>query len=206
LAYEVARQFRAQGEEVAGLALVQTVMKGYPKIRPRVTFLHRLLYRLIYRLDLARANVKALESNARLSYLRETATRFFTLARVHTEALVYPWLARFNSGVRHSRAYMLEAIDKLHVQAAVDYAVKDCPVESVTLFRASRQPLGIVPDPTLGWNGLLKGHLEVHEIPAHHQNILKAPAVRVLAKELTACLDRARSRTTDKPALERKAS
>ena len=130
----------------------------------------------------------------------------FTLARVQAEALVYPWLARFNSGVRRSRAYTLDAIDKLHVQAALDYAVKDCPVESVTLFRASRQPPGIVPDPTLGWNSLLNGQLEVHEIPAHHQNILKEPAVGLLAKALTACLDRARVKSTDKPALKRKAS
>jgi thioesterase domain-containing protein len=63
-----------------------------------------------------------------------------------------------------------------------------------------------VPDPTLGWKDLLNGRLEVHEIPAHHQNILNEPGVRVLAKELTACLDRVRAKTAENPALEKKAS
>ena len=203
LAYEVARQLCAKGEEIATLALVQTVMKDYPRTRPRVTFLHRLFYRLIYRFDLEWTNAKALEPKARIFYLVERTKRLLTIARVKAEALAYPWLASFKSRVPHSKAYTLEEIDRLHVQAVVGYTVKDCPVECVTLFRASKQPLGIVPDPTLGWNGLLKGRLEVHEIPAHHQNILNKPAVRALAKELTACLDRAR---TEKPALEQKAS
>jgi thioesterase domain-containing protein len=73
-------------------------------------------------------------------------------------------------------------------------------VERVTLFRASKQPLGIVPDQTLGWDGLMNGHLEIHQIPgAHHQNILKEPAVRLLAQQLTACMDRAHGKRDDKP-------
>jgi thioesterase domain-containing protein len=151
-------------------------------------------------------NAKVLEGKARVSFLIDRAKRLLTLGRVKGESLVFPGLRFFNVKAGHSRAYTLEEIDRLHVQAVHRYAVKDCPVECVTLFRASKQPLGIVPDATLGWNGLLNGHLEVHEIPAHHQNILNDPGVRVLAKELTACLDRARAKSAEKPALEKKAS
>ena len=104
-------------------------------------------------------------------------------------------------------AYSLEAIGKLHVEAALSYTFTTCPVERVTLFRASKQPLGILPDQTLGWGSLLNGCLEIHEIPgAHHQNILKEPAVRRLARELTACVDRTRGRKDSKQALDKKAS
>jgi thioesterase domain-containing protein len=48
-----------------------------------------------------------------------------------------------------------------------------------------------VPDPTMGWGALLNGQLEVHEVPAHHQNILIEPGVRLLAEQLAACVDRA---------------
>jgi amino acid adenylation domain-containing protein len=206
LAYEVAQQLCADGEEVAALAMVQTVTKDYPKIRSRVTFLHRLCYWLVYRFDVEWSNAKAIESKARIFHLVGRAKRMLTLARVNAEALVSTWLACFNVRIRHSRAYTLEAIDRLHVRAVLGYAMKGCPIECVTLFRASKQPLGIVPDPTLGWNGLLNGHLEVHEIPAHHQNILKEPAVRVLAQQLTAYLDRVRRKSYDESRLARKAS
>jgi natural product biosynthesis luciferase-like monooxygenase protein len=207
LAYEVAHQLRAQGQEVSLVAIIQTAMVDYPKFRPGVTFLHRRFYRSIKRLDLEWSNVMALEPTARASHLMERAKRLLTIAQVKAEALVDPWLARFNREAWHSMSYSLESIGKLHVQAVMGYKLKASPVQRVTLFRAGKQPLGIVPDPTLGWGGLLDGHLEIHEIPpAHHQNILKEPAVRLLAQQLTACLDRARNRTDDRPGLERKAS
>jgi natural product biosynthesis luciferase-like monooxygenase protein len=207
LTYEVARQLRAQGEEVALLAMIQTAAADYPKFPPGVTFLHRRFYRLIKRLDLEWSNVKALEPKARLPHLVGRAKRALTIAQVKAEAFVDPWLARFNRTAWHSLAYSLEAIGKLHVQGALSYAFRACPVERVTLFRAGKQPLGIVPDQTLGWDGLMNGHLEIHHIPgAHHQNILKDPAVRLLAQQLTACVDRARHESGGRRGLERKAS
>jgi thioesterase domain-containing protein len=44
----------------------------------------------------------------------------------------------------------------------------------------------------MGWGPFLKGPLEIHDIPAHHQNIMIEPRVRVLARQLAACVDRAR--------------
>jgi thioesterase domain-containing protein len=85
-----------------------------------------------------------------------------------------------------------ETLDKLHVQAARNYTFKPYPGQGVTLVRASKQPLGIVPDPTMGWGALLNGQLKLHEIPAHHQNIPKEPGVRTLAQQLTTCMDRVR--------------
>jgi thioesterase domain-containing protein len=82
-------------------------------------------------------------------------------------------------------------VGKHHVQAAMSYRPKPYP-ERVTLFRASKQPLEIVPDPTMGWGAVVDGQLEIHEIPAHHQNIMIEPSVRVLAQQLAACVDRAR--------------
>ncbi len=114
-----------------------------------------------------------------------------TIAQLKGERLVDPWLARFGLRDWHSLAYRLEAIGKFHVQAAMGYTFEPYSGDRVTLFRASRQPLGIVPDPTMGWGALLNGQLDIHEIPAHHQNILIEPAVRSLAQQLAACVDRA---------------
>ena len=186
--------------------IVQTAYVDYPKYLPGVTFLRRCFYRLIKRLDLEWSNLRALEPRARASYLVERTQRLLTIAQLKAEALVDPWLVRFNREAWHSMVYSLEAIANLHLQAVLGYTLKASPVDRVTLFRASKQPLGIVPDPTLGWGALLNGHLEIQEIPAHHQNILKEPAVRLLAEQLTARLDRGRAERDDKPRLGRKAS
>src|SRR6202007_276209 len=60
-----------------------------------------------------------------------------------------------------------------------------------TLFRATKQPTGAYPDPTLGWSEFTLGGLEIHEIPGHHGSIVQEPRVGVLAERLRECLDRA---------------
>ena len=194
LAYEAAQQLRAQGEEVALLAMIQTAFGDYGRRRPGVTFFHRLLYRLIKRVDLEWSNVTALAPSARVPHLASRAKRLFTIAQLQTEAMIDmmdSWLAGFNRRDWHSLAYRLEAVGKHHVQAALSYRPKPYP-DKVTLFRATKQPLDIVPDQTMGWGPLLNGALEIHDIPAHHQNIMIEPRVRVLAQQLAACVDRAR--------------
>lgn len=62
----------------------------------------------------------------------------------------------------------------------------------VTLFRASHQALGIYPDPSLGWSDLVRGGLEIHEVPGHHGSLVKEPYVPILAKELERCIDAVR--------------
>ncbi len=190
LAYEAAQQLRAQGEEVSLLAMIQSASGDYGRRRPGVTFFHRLLYRLIKRVDLEWSNIAALPPRARISHVASRAKRPLTIAHLKAETVLDRWLAEGNLKGWHSLAYRLEAVGKHHVQAAMSYSPKPYP-EKVTLFRASKQPLEIVPDPTMGWGAVVNGQLEIHEIPAHHQNIMIEPNVRLLAQQLTACVDQA---------------
>ncbi|HEY1303132.1 MAG TPA: MupA/Atu3671 family FMN-dependent luciferase-like monooxygenase [Vicinamibacterales bacterium] len=191
LAYEAAQQLEAQGQRVALLAMVHTVTPDYPRMRPDVTFVRRLLYRTIKRLDLEWSNLEALAGKARIRQVAGRVTRLLTLAQLKAERLIDPWLTRLNLGDRHSLEYKLEAIGTLHKGIVLNYTVKPYAGEGVTLFRASKQLLGIVPDQTMGWGALLNGHLEVHEVHAHRENILIEPAVGSLAQQLNACVDRA---------------
>jgi len=70
----------------------------------------------------------------------------------------------------------------------------------LTLFRAEHQPLGIYPDPTLGWGDFISGELEIHEVPGHHGSIVAEPYVRKLADELSICIEKAQ--LMEKPAVE----
>ena len=57
----------------------------------------------------------------------------------------------------------------------------------MTLFRATNRPLGIVPDPTLGWEGI-PAELEIHDVPGRHRSLVAEPYVGVLAAMLSYCL------------------
>jgi acyl-coenzyme A synthetase/AMP-(fatty) acid ligase/thioesterase domain-containing protein/acyl carrier protein len=52
------------------------------------------------------------------------------------------------------------------------------------IFRASRQPLGIVSDRLMGWHQFLDGEVTVVEIPGYHDSILFSPKISVMADHL----------------------
>ena len=68
---------------------------------------------------------------------------------------------------------------------------------NVTLFLATSQPLGIVPDQTLGWGKYVSGEIEIHEVPGHHGSIVSEPFVRVLAEKLEKCIERTMEVSTE---------
>lgn len=54
----------------------------------------------------------------------------------------------------------------------------------VAVFRAERQPLGIRPDPFMGWQDVVTGQVELHQVPGYHDSILSASHVGHLASVL----------------------
>lgn len=79
--------------------------------------------------------------------------------------------------------YHLERLALAHDAAWADYEPKPYSGR-VIQFYAKRQPLGIDPDPTLGWKELLTGDFRVKEVPGFRQNMLDEPHVEILASEL----------------------
>ena len=63
----------------------------------------------------------------------------------------------------------------------------------MTLFRAASRPPGVHQDPMLGWEGIVAGGLEIHEVPGDHGSIVVEPHVRPLAETLKRCLEKARA-------------
>lgn len=58
----------------------------------------------------------------------------------------------------------------------------------VILFRADHQPLGIRPDPEMGWRSTLTGDFEVHQVPGYHDSLLFSPRLEILATLLRGAL------------------
>ena len=62
----------------------------------------------------------------------------------------------------------------------------------VTFFRPRLRSLRSSDGPSAGWRDLAGGELEIYEVPGDHNNMLEEPQVRVLARQLNACLDKSR--------------
>jgi amino acid adenylation domain-containing protein len=64
----------------------------------------------------------------------------------------------------------------------------------LTLFRAAHQPLACSHDPLMDWARLAHGGVDAHTVPGNHETILQEPNVRELARTLTAALGDSRER------------
>lgn len=92
-------------------------------------------------------------------------------------------------GITEALPEVLHKIQEANIRASKSYVYKVYS-SRVALFRASEQPAGHYYDPLLGWDGLLAGGLELHEIPGHHSTLIRE---QVLADKLRVCMDQAQA-------------
>ena len=194
IAYEMAQQLQAQGERVALLALFEALHPDFPEMRSGVPGWARLLFNLYRTVEHHAGSVWMLERGKKWPYLREKAIK----AREETwEALVRDSKkikGRVYAGTGKTVPPALEEVQSHSYLAWMNY--KPAPYSGpITLFRATNQPLGIVPDPTLGWKSLALGGIEIHDVPGYHAAIVSEPRVRFLVEKLRPLLEKAQNAT-----------
>jgi amino acid adenylation domain-containing protein len=153
IAYEIAQQLSADGEPIGMLGLFDTYG---PANRRLETAGHR-------RITLARV-----WRSLRNRLLRVTDRMRVRHARKHHQALSYD--------LRHRE------IQRVHGRAYLAY-VPAPSTASITLFRASNQPAGVV-DRTLGWSDSAIGGIEVIDIPGHHDDLVEQPELLTRLQEV----------------------
>ena len=199
VAYEMARQFEAEGEDVGVLVLISTSTPQHLfREIPNLTRLQSVWYKLIERVELEADNLSVLNTKEKLSYVLERARRVSLYLQIAAERCLDRLSVKTNSGApRHTRRFILEQT-RLEQDRAF-YLFQPKPIRTqVTLFRPARQPRCLEKDPTLGWADFAAGGIVDFEIDAFHKNILKDPNVRELAVRLQACLDEAHRWNTEK--------
>jgi len=163
LALEMAHRLRAQGEEVALVAVLDTYLPAAATWLPFRWF----AYHLGRSLRKGPAHV--------LRVLREKALKRRTRARIRQGA---PADAEGIS--------LLAREGEFRTQARARHRVRPC-AGKIALFRAM-DAIGHSPgyrvDPLLGWGEVAQGGLDVHDVPGSHMGILEEPNVRVLADSL----------------------
>jgi len=189
VAFEMARQLQAQGQEVAWLALMDVPADI---LTPEKHVAHRDSTQLIHDLVMIYEGIleKDLEITPKLlQSLNDKEQISYFLARLKIAGY------RINE---HDLRQILH-VYTANIQAHTQYVPQQIDATSISLFRASE--LGVMgddlpdlmmskADPSWGWNRLSVDPLDIQIVPGNHFTMLQKPHVTALAKQLLASLAR----------------
>lgn len=184
VAFEMARQLREQGDEVALVALFDANNPAVPA--RRFTRRERIALRL-------RA-IAGMNWKRKLGYLwgraaGKAAVTFLVLKEKwqHTACRLST-----KDGAVLPATYRSLRIREANIEAFNRYKPQRYP-GVVTLFRAENPNDGYEFDSQLGWGGIAEGGVEIHDVPGEHETMFNDPHVRVLAERMKTCLEKART-------------
>ncbi|HEV8197246.1 MAG TPA: thiamine pyrophosphate-requiring protein [Gemmatimonadales bacterium] len=179
VAYEMAQQLRAGGDEVGLLALLEprppteTPRREFRPLRTRSAL--RLMG---HRLRVYARTFAGLRGRQRFDYLRE---RLNVLRQMIAHRDVFRG---------HPEDFHLEVVRQANLAAVHRYQPRVYPGRAV-LFLAQGRKIDSEEDPRLRWQRLAAGGLETHMVPGDDSGLtLVTPNVEVLAPLVKACLER----------------
>jgi thioesterase domain-containing protein len=170
LAYEIAQQLRADGQQIALLALIDAWAPGLPCL---AGWMPKPLYRVVHRLRILAfhgENLVRLGMRERLAYAASKARRAGGALLGKASAIVDRSAAKVSPRVAFREAlaaYRPEPYDG-----------------SLFVLRAAAMPLGSQAPRDLGWGGLVE-QVEVEEIPGYFTTPISEPGARILAEKLS---------------------
>lgn len=185
IAYEMTKLLEVEGEEVPWLGMIQARHTDYWASREEAMALRRMAWRGAERLARESDNLSELEGKAKVRYVSEKARRLTMKkwARVEIDGPRNSYIAELAAS---------NACDAAHQKAYWGYEPE--PYDGkVTLVYSTIQPHGTAPDPTLGWAPLLRGEIDLHEIPGRHENAVSGERVPVVADIIRKTVDAALS-------------
>jgi amino acid adenylation domain-containing protein len=178
VAYEMAQQLRAQGKEVALLALIDSGLhkpNWQSDQEKEIIMLTTFVQHLGLSLDLFTITLDdffRLESNDRLAYILDTAKAANILPADISLSAAHKLLQAFKANVAAVHKYIPHPYDG-----------------SITLFKCSGRLNGSDNDPTDCWGRMTKRGLDIRITAGDHFNILREPNVKALAAQLTDCIN-----------------
>jgi len=183
VAYEMAQQLRAAGQEIGLLALLETWLPNSMSTGKVGMSARRaaLLGFVKDRLHLYREAFVQRSLRERLRYVLKRL-RLLTTILVQRDV---------SGGVREE--FNLRVVTHANMLAFLHYKPREYP-GPVVFFRAEGRDVAPAADYRLVWRDLITGGLEVYNAPGHDSGgMLTTPHVQVLASQLKRCLDRAQA-------------
>lgn len=176
VAFEMAQQFQAQGEQVGLLALFDSAQESCAREWTAVE-------RIQERLRIYKQHVRGVFAGP------QGLNRLGNLLRGKGLKMLYRGFQVFGRRIPHTLA-AAGTTEDVQVFARMHYRPRVYPGR-VTLFRAQIRPGYERFDYQLGWGKLAGGGVEVHDMPGNHHSMVTEPNIRVLAEKFTGCLAQA---------------
>ena len=172
IAYEMARQLVAQGEQVGLLAMFDAQNATFYIDSWRHGRVHSLGQRTVYHL----LNLWKLEWKAKGPYILDRLKE----ARRRINRIIWQIAYELQWRADESRMKDVEAI--VHPAAS---AYHPQPYSgSAIMFQSTKWPEGAYFDFALSWRHLVAGGIEVHRVPGNHAAMFRDPNVDVVADKL----------------------
>jgi thioesterase domain-containing protein/acyl carrier protein len=191
VAFEMAQQLHADGQEVALLALFNTDFPRHPKYMPHAKPFRRKVDPFIETVERHLDDLKQLKTKKYiLTKMKGIRRRIKSrLWRISDEP---------NLDAENVDAFPSPIIGKIWnacVQAERNYVPQIYPGR-ITFFWAGETPILAYHDTRLGWSEVAAGGLEVHVVPGDHGSMRREPHVKTLGGKLAACLRRTQATTS----------
>jgi thioesterase domain-containing protein/acyl carrier protein len=198
VAFEMAQQLQAQGQQIALLGLLDTYGSIYYKP-------------LSFRAWLARhlRNFRHLDFKDKLNYPIKGAAAVRRRVQDVWKRWQQPVKAIRNKEIQTEQPSSETQFTPLVAADGEETYVEVTPVSTansaallhytptpysgqIVLFRAHQQPWWSEHDPLLGWAGLAEAGIRVYAVSGHHHNMTYEPHVIEIAQQLSACIDQVR--------------
>jgi thioesterase domain-containing protein len=189
IAFEMAQQLLAAGEQVAGLLLMDSYCPGTPRHLPR----RALDYGLVEQMDWYVGETMLLPLPEKIKFVfarvRGFGGRLWYAVRVCIGRAV-PAFAPAEAQVERIMAH----VKAVNSQAWHHYVPRHYPGK-IILFWCSEIPTRCYRDRRLAWSEIADGGLEVHAVPGNHMTMVEPPQVEILAQILRKCLQKVQQET-----------
>jgi amino acid adenylation domain-containing protein len=172
VAFEMAQQLRAMGEEIGLLALLDSSAPNLPNLRPSFT----------QSLGIHITNLFQLTFKEQSSYILDRVAYRFNSKNEED------FLAKSLYKLEDLTPQLLNVLN-CNIQAGENYIAKKYSGK-IVLFRCQVQDLEHYLHPEFGWPELVDGRVDIHPIPGPHFRMLKEPRIQVLAAELKLCIQK----------------
>lgn len=201
IAFEMARQLKAQGQEIGLLALLDSYPVGHAKLSAKHDPSKSEVRHYLRKAGAHLSNLRTLPLTEKFSYLIDKSQYL----PIRIKSRIWRTIYRSYQSLGHEVPRALRDVEEFNWLAAREYTPHFYDGQ-ITLFWASKD-LRAKFDLLEGWQALALGGMEVHEVPGTHLDMIKEPHVAELAKKVNECLlraqqkdSRATSQTTPQPA------
>ncbi|MEH2138510.1 non-ribosomal peptide synthetase [Nostoc sp.] len=205
VAFEMAQQLQNSGEEVALVAVLDTIApikSNLPSLSNTFKFILTTVIPYMWPFFLDYLRLITASNKNRDNSLTSGLTNFKKLMRSLKTNLFSQFIQKEDVTadliseeaklrlVSESAIVPMLRVFYANSQAVLNY-VPQVYSKRINLFRTKVQLNIAEGEPSMGWDQLAVGGTEIHHIPGNHLTMLRKPHIQVLAAELRACIEEA---------------